>query len=111
MRSASHIPSAWLLCAVLVTVVVTSSAIAQTTIYWKKDHIYAGPGGKEIAIVTPPPSETTAPTAPSSLTYSNLTSTSIHLSWGESTDSGGSGLAGYKIYRKRHRSQLAGRNG
>jgi hypothetical protein len=29
---------------------------AQQTIYWKKDHIYAGAGAKEIAVVTPTPS-------------------------------------------------------
>jgi len=74
---------------------------AQTPVYWKKDHIYAGPGGKEIAIVTPPPSDTGVPTTPTNLASSNLTATSVQVSWTGSTDSGGSGLAGYKIYRRR----------
>jgi endoglucanase len=80
---------------------IASSALAQQTIYWKKDHIYNGPGGKEIAIVTPLPSDQTVPTAPSGLGSSNLTSTAVQLSWLASTDSGGSNLAGYKIYRQR----------
>ena len=74
---------------------------AQTTIYWAKDHIYAGPGGGEIATVTPAPSDTTAPTAPSGLAYTALTYTYVDLSSTGSTDSGGSSLAGYKIYRQR----------
>ena len=80
---------------------VEASASAQQTSYWKKDHIYAGPSGKEIAIVTPLPGDQTAPTAPSGLSSGNLTSTSVQLSWNGSSDSGGSGLAGYKVYRQR----------
>ncbi|PIZ61837.1 hypothetical protein COY17_03515, partial [Candidatus Saccharibacteria bacterium CG_4_10_14_0_2_um_filter_52_9] len=48
--------------------------------------------------VTPPP-DTTAPTTPSGLTSSGKTTTSISLAWNASTDTGGSGLAGYKVYR------------
>jgi len=70
-------------------------AHAQTTIYWRKDHIHAG--GKEVATVTPAPSDQTAPSAPTGLASSNLTSTSLQLNWSASTDTGGSGLAGYKI--------------
>lgn len=40
---------------------------AQQTIFWKKDHVYNGPGGKEIATITPAPSDQTAPTAPTGL--------------------------------------------
>jgi chitodextrinase len=86
---------------VLVALLLGRSAGAQQTIYFKKDHTYLGPGGKEIAVVTPPPSDQIAPTVPSGLSTSNLTSTSVQLGWGASTDSGGSGLAGYKIYRRR----------
>ena len=82
-------------------VFLTSAAMAQQTIYFKKDHIYAGPGGKEIAIVTPLPLDQIAPTAPLNLSSSNITSTSVQLSWSASTDTGGSGLAGYKLYRQR----------
>ena len=85
---------------VLLLLLAAASADAQQTIYWKKDHVYAGPGGKEIAIVTPAPADQTAPTAPSGLASSNLTATSVQLSWSASTDTGGSGLAGYKVYRQ-----------
>lgn len=80
---------------------VATAASGQQSIYWKKDHIYSsGPGGKEIAIITPAPADQTVPTAPSGLSSSNITATSIQLNWTGSTDSGGSGLAGYKIYRQ-----------
>src|SRR2546425_13022625 len=92
-----RIRACWLVLAVL----VSTSVGAQQTIYFKKDHIYNGPGGKEIAIVTPAPTDQTAPTAPSGLSSSNLSSTSVQLNWSAATDSGGSGLAGYKIYRQR----------
>ena len=42
---------------------------------------------------------TTAPSVPSSLMVTSTTSTSIALSWNASSDTGGSGLAGYRIYR------------
>lgn len=87
--------------ALAVVFLIATSAAAQQTIYWKKDHIYFGPGGKEIAVVMPPPTDQTAPTVPTSLSTSNQTSNSIQLNWGASTDSGGSGLAGYKVYRQR----------
>jgi len=66
-------------CAVVagLTLLIVSQVGAQQ-IYWKKDHVYAGPGGKEIAIITPPPSDKTVPTAPSSASYSN-SSSSIRL--------------------------------
>src|SRR5690606_25561629 len=38
-------------------------------------------------------------TTPGTLSSPAKTSTSITLSWGPSTDDGGSGLAGYNIYR------------
>jgi len=88
-----------LLLAIIVAIPVVHQA--QTTIYWSKDHIYAGADGKEIAIVTPPSSDTTAPTVPSGLTLGTVTATSVSMSWSGSTDSGGSGLAGYKVYRQK----------
>ena|SRR5437899_690819 len=88
-------------CVILLIVLAASLANAQQTIFWKKDHVYFGPGGKEMAVVTPAPTDQTAPTTPSGLSSSNLTSTSVQLNWSASTDSGGSGLAGYKIYRQR----------
>jgi hypothetical protein len=88
-------------CWIAALAVLASSASAQT-IYWKKDHVYAGPGGPEIAVITPTPTDTTAPTAPTAPTLSVPTTgyTYVDLSWTASTDSGGSGLAGYKVYRR-----------
>ena len=48
-----------------------------------------GPGG---------PVDTTPPTVPGTLSFTQ-SGTTINLSWGASTDTGGSGLAGYDIYR------------
>jgi YD repeat-containing protein len=44
-------------------------------------------------------SESTAPSVPTGLSATAVSQTQINLSWSASTDTGGSGLAGYKIYR------------
>lgn len=44
-------------------------------------------------------SDTTPPTTPTTLAATSPTTSSANLSWGASTDSGGSGLAGYKVER------------
>ena len=44
--------------------------------------------------------DTTPPTAPGTPTASNVTASAASLSWSASTDSGGSGLAGYNVYRE-----------
>jgi chitodextrinase len=41
----------------------------------------------------------TAPSIPTSLSATAVGASQINLSWGASTDSGGSGLAGYRVYR------------
>lgn len=43
--------------------------------------------------------DTTAPTTPSNIFLNGLTTTLIGLRWNTSTDAGGSGLAGYRLYR------------
>ncbi|HUG21482.1 glycosyl hydrolase [Piscinibacter sp.] len=43
--------------------------------------------------------DTTAPTVPSGLAVTGVTSSSVSLKWNASTDSGGSGLAGYDVHR------------
>jgi YD repeat-containing protein len=48
---------------------------------------------------TPVAPDTTPPTPPPSLSASAPTSNLVNLSWGNSTDTGGSGFAGYRIYR------------
>lgn len=49
-----------------------------------------------INVTTP---DTIAPSTPTSLSAAAAGPSKINLSWGASTDTGGSGLAGYKIYR------------
>lgn len=46
-----------------------------------------------------PPPDTTAPSVPTGLTATAVSQSQINLSWNASTDTGGSGLAGYRIYR------------
>ncbi len=46
-----------------------------------------------------PADDTTAPTTPTGLHVTRTSLTTVALSWTASTDSGGSGLAGYDIYR------------
>lgn len=43
--------------------------------------------------------DTTAPSVPTGLASTSQTSASITLAWSASTDTGGSGLAGYNVYR------------
>jgi hypothetical protein len=47
----------------------------------------------------PPVNDPTPPTQPGTPTAANLTATTATLSWAASTDTGGSGLAGYDLYR------------
>nr|WP_239167861.1 glycoside hydrolase family 9 protein [Catellatospora coxensis] len=49
---------------------------------------------------TAPPNDTTAPTQPGTPAASSITQTGATLSWTAATDTGGSGLAGYRVYRE-----------
>ena len=48
----------------------------------------------------PASSDTIPPTTPGTPAASAITSTGVTLNWAASTDTGGSGLAGYDVYRK-----------
>jgi chitodextrinase len=52
-----------------------------------------------VSATTPSCPDTTAPSIPTGLTASAAGCSQINLSWTASTDTGGSGLAGYKVYR------------
>jgi YVTN family beta-propeller protein len=52
-----------------------------------------------INTATPPPPDTTAPTVPANLQATAISTSRIDLTWSASTDSGGSGLSGYRIFR------------
>ena len=45
------------------------------------------------------PADTTPPSVPAGLTLTSVTATQVGLSWSASTDTGGSGLAGYRVFR------------
>ncbi|WP_250213914.1 glucuronyl esterase domain-containing protein [Acrocarpospora catenulata] len=49
---------------------------------------------------SPPPTDTTPPSTPGTPTASNVTANGATLTWAASTDTGGSGLAGYNVYRE-----------
>ena len=84
---------------IVIGVVSVIPAQAQTTIYWKKDYIRDA-SGAAIAVATPAPADTAAPDAPASLSVTGTTTTSVSLTWSSTSDEmGGSGLAGYVIYR------------
>ena len=55
--------------------------------------------GAAVAYPEPNPVDTTPPTTPTKLSGSPSGATSVSLSWSASTDSGGSGLAGYRVER------------
>ena len=52
-----------------------------------------------ITTATPPPPDTTAPTVPANLQATAVSTSRIDLTWGASTDTGGSGLANYRVFR------------
>jgi YD repeat-containing protein len=58
---------------------------------------YPSPTSSAVSVTTPP--DTAAPSVPSGLALLSASSSQISLSWNASTDAGGSGLAGYRIYR------------
>jgi len=60
---------------------------------------YAGNASAQSSALSKTTPDGTPPTIPSSLTAAATSSTNVNLTWSASTDSGGSGLAGYKIYR------------
>jgi len=45
------------------------------------------------------PADTTAPSVPTGLMVTSLSATQVGLGWNASTDTGGSGLAGYRVFR------------
>src|ERR1700741_4568595 len=47
----------------------------------------------------PPAPDTMAPTVPQNLTAAAAGPTQVGLNWTASTDSGGAGLAGYRVFR------------
>lgn len=61
--------------------------------------IYLGPSASLPAYGGAGAQDATAPTIPGSLSATVATASTIRLTWTPATDTGGSGLAGYKIER------------
>src|SRR6185312_14029989 len=62
------------------------------------------------AIVTPgggTTTDTTAPAVPQNVRATASSTTSVALTWNAATDTGGSGLAGYRIFRNGSSTPLA----
>ena len=79
----------------------TDTGLAPLTLYCYRVRAYNANGDSDYSNVGSAtiPAPDTAPTVPSGLTTSASTATQITLSWNASTDIGGTGLAGYKVYR------------
>jgi glucose/arabinose dehydrogenase/fibronectin type 3 domain-containing protein/regulation of enolase protein 1 (concanavalin A-like superfamily) len=54
-----------------------------------------------------PPPDGIAPSAPTGLTAAAVAPTRVNLAWSAATDTGGSGLAGYRVYRNGSATPLA----
>lgn len=52
-----------------------------------------------LPVTTPAAADVTPPTTPTNLTVTSSSGTSVSLSWSGSTDTGGSGLRDYRVYR------------
>jgi len=87
----------------------TNSGLTSGTTYTYAVTAYDNAGNESAAAgpVSATARDTQAPTSPTNLTVTATTTTSISLGWGASTDAGGSGRAGYRIYRDGSTTPLA----
>ena len=79
-----------------------NTELAASTTYRYRLRAYDNAGnnsGYSTIVSATTTSDTTPPSAPGTLSATVLSSTSIYLSWGAASDSGGSELAGYRIER------------
>ncbi|MGW1448415.1 CARDB domain-containing protein [Micromonospora sp. NPDC002411] len=76
----------------------TQPATATVSYYVRARDAAGNLSGNSNTVTRTGSGDTTAPSVPGTLSQSTLGST-ITLNWGASTDSGGSGLAGYNVYR------------
>ena len=78
----------------------TDSTVSGTTTYSytvaSYDSANTSAQSSPLSVTTP---DTIPPSVPTGLTASDVNAVQINLAWNASTDTGGSGLAGYKIYR------------
>jgi YVTN family beta-propeller protein len=92
------------LCSTLNATSYSNNGLSANTPYWYKVSAYDAVGNisdysNVVTGTTPAVADTTPPSVPSALTATVVSSGQINLTWNPSTDTGGSGLAGYKLYR------------
>jgi chitodextrinase len=82
----------------------SSTGLAASTPFTFTVAAYDGAGNTSAqstaaSATTPACADTSAPSVPSGLAAAVVSCSQVNLSWAASTDTGGSGLAGYKVYR------------
>jgi hypothetical protein len=81
----------------------SNSGLSGSTTYYYRTYAYNAGGNSNYSnttsATTPAAGDTTPPAVPTGLTATAVSSSQINLSWNPSTDSGGSGLAGYRVYK------------
>jgi YD repeat-containing protein len=79
----------------------TDNSVAGSTAYtyWVSAYDAAGNDSAQSNASTVTTPDTLAPSVPTGLSATTPSSTQVNLSWNASSDTGGSGLAGYRIYR------------
>jgi len=79
------------------------SGLSASTTYYYRVRAYNANGtsgnSNTASATTTAPADTSAPTVPTGLSATIVSSSQIDLDWNASTDSGGSGLAGYRVYQ------------
>jgi len=79
----------------------TDTGLTTGTSYTYRVTAYDGAGNESAAAgsVTGIARDIQAPSVPQNLRSTNATANSVTLTWSASTDDGGSGLAGYRVFR------------
>ena len=90
----------------------SNTGLAASTFYSFRVAAYDNAGNTSAqstvaSATTPACADTSAPSVPTGLTATASGCTRVNLSWNASTDSGGSGLAGYKVFRYVLQLQIA----
>src|SRR5262245_46837097 len=82
----------------------SDTGVVASTLYTYRVAAYDGAGytsaqSTAASATTPACTETTAPSVPTGLSAAAVSCSQVDLTWAASTDTGGSGMAGYKVFR------------